>query len=197
MATYFSNITYFGQNIDDQDTFDILPQYLKEFMTQSNGLIAFSGGIHFRGCVRTPEWHSLYHFWFGSYKLSDLFDEIDINDIPIAQDCFGDQFLIRKGHIIKLLSETGEVVSLETDFNGFIKQIISDPIRTLNIESIEDFNLQPGQLLSAFPPFCIKTDTKRSIVSIKAEDRIVFLSDLSKQLRNLSEGAEIRFEVRD
>ena len=85
MTQQLQNITYSGQKIDDIDTFDILPDFLKDFYLSQNGFVAFNGGFHFRGCVKTPKWHSIKEIWFGDIKLSRLFASVDINDIPFAQ----------------------------------------------------------------------------------------------------------------
>jgi len=195
MTTQLQNITYSGQKIDDFDTFDILPDYLKDFYSHQNGLIAYHGGLHIRGCVLIPKWHSLGYLWLGELKISDLFDCITPNDIPIAQDCFGDQYLIRDNQIIRLLAETGDLELLGMDFNDFIKQVGANPIETLNVENVDRFDLHPGQLLSVIPPFCIKSDSERLIKPIDSEERLRFLSYLSGQIRNLPDGSAIEFET--
>jgi len=191
----FQNIIYRGKEIDDKNTFEILPDYLRDFLSRQNGFVMINGGLHFRGCVLTPKWHSLGYVWFGELKLSDLFDCLTKNDIPIAQDCFGDQYLIRDNKIIKLLAESGDLEFLEIDFDKFIENLKADPVRTLNVENVDKFDLKPGKLLSVIPPFCIKSDSERSFKQIDAEERIRFLSNLSRQIRNLPDGTSIKFKV--
>jgi hypothetical protein len=196
MTEQLRNITYKGQKIDDFESFDRIPDYLKDFLSRQNGLIALDGGFHIRGCVLTPKWHSLGYAWFGELKLSNLFDNLTPNDIPIAQDCFGYQYLIRDNQIIRLLTETGDLEFLETDFYRFIELVKADPIGILNVENIDRFDLKPGQLLSVIPPFCIKSDSDRLIKPIDSEERIRFLSSLSRQISNLPDGTNIEIETK-
>ena len=62
MTKQFKDITYLGSEIDDLDTYNLLPDYLKDFYLNNNGLIAYNGGLHIRGCVNFPEWHSLKEY---------------------------------------------------------------------------------------------------------------------------------------
>jgi hypothetical protein len=195
MTEYLQNITYTGQKIDDFESFGRLPDYLKDFLSRQNGLIAFDGGFHIRGCVLTPKWHSLGYAWDGELKLSALFDNLTPNDIPIAQDCFGDQYLIRDNQIIRLLTETGDLEFLETDFYKFIELVEADPIGILNVVDIDRFDLKPGQLLSVIPPFCIKSKSDRSIKPVDSDERIRFLSSFSRQISNLPDGTNIKIET--
>lgn len=194
MTVQLQHITYTGLKIDDLDTYDILPDYLKVFFLQQNGLIAFHGGFHIRGCVLTPDWHSLRKVWFGDLKLSGLFDLVSPDDIPIAQDCFGDQYLLRGNEVVRLMSETGDLQFLKIGFNDFLVQVSTDPAETLFIPNINHFNLQQGQLLDVFPPFCINTGAEHSIKPIPFEERLHYLSNLSRQINNLPDGTivEIR-----
>jgi len=191
------NIIYIGKEIEDKDTFDILPDYLKDYYTRQNGLIAYHGGLHIRGCVLTPKWHSLGYVWFGALKLSDLFDCLTPNDIPFAQDCYGDQFLIRDNKIMRLLSETSDLEFLDIDFNNFIKKVKEDPKGFLKIGNTDKFALKPGQLVNVIPPFCINIDTERSFKLIDSEEQIRFLSYFSKQINKLPDGTIIKIETDD
>ena len=195
MTQQLQNITYSGQKIDDIDTFDILPDFLKDFYLSQNGFVAFNGGFHFRGCVKTPKWHSIKEIWFGDIKLSRLFASVDINDIPFAQDCFGDQFLIRKNTILRLSSETDEILDLGIDFNGFLNQIYNNPFEFLNIDNIDIPGLKPGQLINVIPPFCVKADKGYSFKPIDMIEQIRFLSEFSKQIKDLPNGTMIDFKI--
>ena len=191
MIEGFQNTTYTGQKIDDFQCFNKLPDYLKDFFTNQNGFVALNGGFHIRGCVINPKWHSLGNVWFGDLNLPDLFDSLSPKDIPIAQDCFGDQYLIREDKVIKLSAETDDIVFLEKDFFEFLELVKADPIGFLNIENIDQFELKPGQLLSVFPPFCIKSESDISIKPIDLVDRILFLSNLSQHVKKLPDGTNI------
>ena len=195
MIERLQNTIYTGQKIDDFQCFHKLPDYLKDFYTNQNGCIVLNGGFHIRGCVLNPQWHSLGNVWFGSLKLSDLFDSLSPNDIPIAQDCFGDQYLIREDKVIKLSAESGDIEFFEKDLFEFLELVKADPIEILNFENIDQFDLKPGQLLSVFPPFCINSDSDISIKPIDYLDRILFLSNLSQQVKKFPDGTNLEIEL--
>lgn len=71
----------------------------------------------------------------------------------------------------------------------------ADPIGFLNIENIDQFDLIPGQLLSVFPPFCINSDSDISIKPIDYLDRILFLSNLSQQVKKFPDGTNLEIEL--
>ena len=196
MTEHLQNIKYIGQKIDDFDTFDILPDYLKDFFLADNGVIALNGGLHIRGCVKTPKWHSLGAYWFGNTKLSGLFSSLETNDIPFAQDCFGDQFVIRRKNIWRLSAEFDEIKDLEIDFFEFLKQIYSNPFEFLNIENIEGLNLKPGQLINVTPPFCVDSKSGYSLKPVEMEEQIKYLSDFSKQIKDLPNGTKIELKIK-
>ena len=190
-----SDLNYIGNTIDDLDIFDILPDYLKNFYSKLNGFIAFQGGLHIRGCSKEPGWHSLREIWFGEFKLSSLFDSIESNDIPIAQDCFGDQFVIRMGHIWLLHSETDEITDLKIDFGQFLEQTFSGKPKFLNIHNIQNLKLKPGQLINVVPPFCIDSKKGYSFKPVDASEQIKYLSFFSKEIIKLPDGTPINIKT--
>jgi hypothetical protein len=192
---FIHDVNYWGQSISDFDTLDILPGYLKDFYLKQNGLIAFHGGLHIRGCVNEPDWHSLKEVWFGNTKLSLLFDSIEINDIPIAQDCFGDQFIIRDKSIWLLSAETDEIKNLEVDFLQFTQQAFTDTSKFLNIENIQHLDIKPGQLINVVPPFCVNSKSGYSFRPIDSFEQIRYLSSFSKEIKNLPNGTSINLKT--
>lgn len=55
--------------------------------------------------------------------------------------------------------------------------------------------MEPGQLLSVMPPFVVASpDTKYSYRAINALDRLGFLADFAKQIRDLPDGANISIQ---
>jgi hypothetical protein len=192
---FYSEINYWGQDIDDFDTLEILPEYLKAFFLKQNGFIAFKGGLHIRGCVKEPRWHSLKEIWFGNNKLSNLFDSIETNDIPIAQDCFGDQFVIRNGGLWLLHSETDYMTDLGIDFIQFIQQVFINSSKFLNIENIQCLGLKPGQLINVVPPFCINSKDGYKFRPIDAIEQLNYLSFFSREIKGLPDWTNINLKT--
>ena len=188
------DITYTGEKIDDFEMLERLPTELKDFYLQINGLIAFSGGFHFRGCVKEPAWHSLSEFWVGAHKLTDQFKSLEPTDIPFGQDCFGDQYLLRNKQVILLSSETDEIEHLEIEFSEFLEELQEDPYEFLNIDNVESFELAPGELLNVYPPFCVTHEGEYTIKKVPVLERIRFLSALAAEIKNLPNGAQLKIK---
>src|SRR5262249_38743554 len=102
------HITYSGPPPDDGDLLTRLPAELSSLLRQPNGYIQFYGGLHVRGLCREPAWHSLRDAWDGEHAFHRLYPEVQPEDIPFAEDCLGDQFLLRDGLVWRLMAETGD-----------------------------------------------------------------------------------------
>ena len=153
------NITYSGTHLTDNAIFEKLPQQLKEFLREQNGVIAFNGGLQIRSCSGEPKWNSLKEYWTGDKALFRTYDKLTVTDIPFGQDCVGDQFFIRDNTVFRLSSETGDIESLQVDFNTFLHNASEDADEYLLLGPLRQFEqtgqtLKPGELLSVFPLFC-------------------------------------------
>jgi hypothetical protein len=171
---------YLGPPIDDVEILALLPLPLRKFLEQTNGYIAFHGGLHVRGACLAPEWHSLRWAWIGDHALYTLFPVLNATDVPFAQDALGDQYVLRDRHVQRLDAETGELTALGVDLAEFDIAVRASPIAFLNLAPLERFRadggiLVPGQLLSVYPPYCVNAGASdRSFRAVRADDRIRF-----------------------
>lgn len=193
-------VTYKNTEIDDQDTYTKLPPILQQFLKEVNGIIAYKGGLHFRGACKAPSWHSINEVWTGKHAFWKFYPDILDIDIPFAEDCMGDQYLLRNNKVIKLYAETGEVEFLNLEFVEFLNEIEKDPVNFLGMHPLIQFEmdggkLEPGQLLHAYPPFCMKQAIDVVIKSIPAEEQLEFLAKLSRQMRSMEDGDQVQFIV--
>jgi hypothetical protein len=201
MSLDFEGVTYQGRPVDDPEMLTRLTLPHSELLKQVNGFVAYSGGLHVRGAVREPEWHSLRAVWEGPAALHVLYSAVDAMDVPFGQDALGDQFLLRDGVVYRLVGETGTLQGLDVDLNSFLEQVSADPRGYLNLAPLERFwadggRLLPGQLLSVYPPFVAKESAAGvSLRAIPAADRVVFLASLARQLRDVPDGARIEFKI--
>jgi hypothetical protein len=186
--------TYVGSEITDAEILDKVPEVYRRLLNQANGFILFDGGLHVRGAVLAPEWHSLRKVWLGDFTLYKLFPAIGESDVPFAQDCLGGQFLLRGDTVHKLDAEIGEIESLRMDLETFLNRAQENPVEFLSLQSLlqfmsEDGELKPGQLLSVYPPFITKESANGvSLKAISMFDRIGFLADFARQVANISKG---------
>lgn len=136
----------------------------------------------------------LRKIWFGDVALYKLFPALKETDVPFAQDCLGDQFVLRDGIVYKLEAEAGEINGFGVDLQTFLQQAQANPVEYLSLEPLLQFmseggRLQLGQLLSVYPPFITKESANGiSLKAISMFDRIGFLADFARQTASLSKG---------
>ena len=195
------NLTWIGPNVDDRDILTRLPDSLADLIRKLNGFIQYHGGLHVRGACRNPAWHSLRSALEGDDAFCNLYPDVTPDDIPFAEDCMGDQFILRNDTVWQLSCETGELVSLDVDLATFLIAIEEDPVEALSMHPLMQFEsegseLKPGQLLSADPPFC--TEQAEDGVSLQAVDALEqrrFLADLAQEIRDLPEGEAFGLDI--
>jgi len=194
-------LIYCGVEIDDPDILYALSDDYRELLRQRNGFILFDGGLHIRGAVQSPEWHSLRKVWRGDLALHELFPAVEESDVPFGQDCLGDQFLLRSGVVHRLSGESGEIESLAMDLETFLDRAREDPVEFLSLHPLLQFfsdggELEPGQLLNAYPPFIMKEAADGvSLKAVSMFQQISFLADLTRQVGNLADGEQVRITV--
>jgi hypothetical protein len=191
------HITFTGPAIDDHDLLDQLPKTLANLLQQTNGFIQYHGGLHVRGACKAPAWHSLRAAWLGDEAFYRHYPELTADDIPFGEDCLGDQFFLRDAVVWRLFAETGETESLEVNLSQFMKETQDDPGEELGLHPLLQFQrdggkLEPGQLLSADPPFCTEeAEDGVTVTPVSCEERHRFLAEFAAKFRDLPDGGEI------
>lgn len=192
-------ILYTGGELTDLVSFARLPSYLQAFLREQNGVVAYFGGLHLRGCVQEPAWHALHTAWHSETAFWRTYAEVLETDIPFAQDCVGNQFLLRGDAVLFLDTETGELADLEVDFKHFLFGVEKFPLNALGMEPLRAFQqrggkLEPGQLLSVVPPLCIKSAVKPTLKPEPAAERLSFLASFYQQIKDLPDGQNIHLK---
>ncbi|HZZ77728.1 MAG TPA: hypothetical protein VFE62_04360 [Gemmataceae bacterium] len=191
------HLTFSGPAIDDPEMLAKVPKELADILGQVNGFVQFHGGLHVRGACLAPAWHSLRDAWIGTNAFHQLYPDVEPDDVPFAEDCMGDQFLLRDGMVWHLLAETGEMESLESTFKEFFQNVEEDPGEHLGLHPLlqyqrEGGHLQPGQLLAAYPPFCLEeAEDGVTLRALPSEERRRFLAEFAKYMRDLPDGSKI------
>jgi hypothetical protein len=201
MDMELTHLTFQGPVISDHDLLPLLPAELCALLEQINGFIQFAGGLHIRGACYEPAWHSLRAAWLGDDAFCRHYPAVRESDVPFAQDCLGDQFLLRNGKVIRLLAETGEVSQIGLGIYAFLTEAQADWTAFLKMQPLLQFQneggtLEPGELLSAVPPFCcMESGEQMSLRAVPARERLTFLADFSKQIANVPDGGHITFTI--
>lgn len=198
-----TGITWTGPDVDDPELLAELPRELRGVLSAANGFILFGGALHVRGAVREPAWHSLRAHWTGANALAALYPALRADDVPFAQDCVGDQFLLRGGAVVRLAAETGEVEPLGMPLFEFLERACDDPTEFLGAHPLiqhlnEGGELQPGMLLHAYPPFCTRQASEGvSLRPVPAAELIRFHAEFARQIASVPEGEWIQVRVTD
>jgi hypothetical protein len=190
-------VTFLGPAVDDPDVVAKAPHEIRDLISEANGFILFDGALHVRGACREPAWHSLREAWFGSRAFCRLYPDVRDHDVPFAQDCMGDQFLLRGPEVHRLSAETGEVSFLSPTLAEFFASVSGDPEEFLSFSA--ECPLRPGELLFAFPPFCFQQASggNVSLKAVPAEEAIAVHADLAAEIHDLPDGQEVRIVVPD
>ncbi|KJY88371.1 hypothetical protein TW84_14725 [Vibrio neptunius] len=142
--------------------------------------ILYSGGLQIRSRNAQERLLNIDTFLDGELAFHNLYREVKASDYPIAQDCFGDQYLIRDNLVIKLDAETGEIDEFGCSWEQFLAWVEEAPVERLNIPN--DLELKVGQLLFAYPPFCTVEGQNATIKAIDGIELISFHADFAKQI---------------
>jgi len=184
----FMETSLLGSPIDDYAILEQLPADISDFLRRRNGFITANGGFHVRGA------------WEGEYALHHLYPDVSENDIRLAEDCFGDQYLLRDALVIRLVGETGDIEAMECDWTEFMTNIKAAPIEYLNLGFLECFQTQlgplaPGYLINAYRPFVAAECHNPTLRPIPSLELRSFHADFAKQIRNIPDGGSIRIKV--
>jgi hypothetical protein len=97
------HVTFVGPPIDDREILAKILANLAGLLEQLTGFIQFHGGLLVWGACRQPSCHSLRDAWFGAHAFHNLYPAIHLKYIPFAEDCLGDQFILRDERVLRLL----------------------------------------------------------------------------------------------
>lgn len=181
----FKGITYINHACDYPDMIDALPDEMRAFYKEINGLVAYNGGFQIRGCGTSPSWNSLEDAWKGPHALHKTYPNLSEEDIPFGQDCLGDQYVFKAGSVWQLLTETGDLDDLELEFDEFIDEVIEDPVEFLALYPLLEFidsgnELKPGELLVPSIPFSMDTEEEYTFSKTSVENRLSSLAEYFK-----------------
>ena len=194
-------VTFIGSPMEAPEMLADLPPELATLLRQINGFVLHHGMLHVRGAVLTPEWHSLETAWKGPAALHALYADITATDVPFAQDCVGDQFLLRDGRVVHLSAEDGALEYLNLDLFAFLESASNDPIGYLRAQPLIAYahtggRLEPGEVLLAYPPYCTRESAQgTSLKAVPALEAIGFHAEFARQIRQRPDGSSIRIVV--
>ena len=194
-------VTYQGPPLESPEKLQQLPGDLIELLWQINGFVAYAGGLHVRGMVEEPNWHSFERYCSGEMALHKLFRELEEYDLPFAQDFMGNQFVLRDQEVLRLRGDTGRIRNLGVDVAGFLGKVREDPIGYLQLELLAEYHqlhgsLEPGFLVHSMPPLCMRRDDKKlALKSAPVDNVLSFLANFARQIADVPEGEEVNLRL--
>jgi hypothetical protein len=195
-ANDLGQVTAIGPDIDDPDILGALPEALSSLLQETNGFVLYHGGLHVRGAATSPVWHSLRYAIHGEEAFHRIYGAVLPADIPFAQDCFGDQFLLRAGAVLRLAAETGEIEAMSASLEAFFASVSADAYELLCFDP--KLRLEPGQLMQAYPPFCVeRPEHGYSLKAVPALEAIRFHADFARRIGDVPDGGQVQVRVVD
>ncbi len=194
-------VIFQGPALENPSKLQGLPDDLIEILWQVNGFVAYAGGLHIRGMVDEPGWHSFDRYCSGGMALRQLFHEVRDYDIPFGQDFLGNQFLLRDSVVFRLRADTGEISSMGVGLGQFLGESREAPIEYLGLELLARYHqeygaLEPGQLIHTMPPLCLdRGEQKLALKAVPADQAVTYLASVARQVTDVPDGQEIRLEL--
>ncbi|MEM8883022.1 MAG: hypothetical protein AAGD14_03045 [Planctomycetota bacterium] len=176
----------------------MIPKELEALLDERDGYV--EGALHVRGRAAEPAWHSLEEVWKGEHALHRLYRHVKPTDVPFAQDCLGDQFLLRDGAVHRLEAETGDIEQLADDLGAFLAMAAEDPQAILGSDWIEVLEkrggkLEPGQSIHVYPPFVAKeSEDGVTLNPIDTLELLRWHADFARQIEDVADGESIEIE---
>lgn len=181
---------------------DSLTDDLLRLLQQRNGFYALENALHVFPTHSNPqeigldEWNE-NALWRNAYK------ELANGCLFFAEDVFGGQFCIKGNLIYTFDPETGTLDYLADDMEGWAKAIISDYEVLTGYPLAHQWQQQNGQLptkkrLLPRVPFVAGGEFKLdNLYLADAVEGMRFRADIANQIKDLPDGAQIKFNVID
>ena len=176
-----------------------LPSNFAGVLKQMNGFVCLHGGFHVRGIYEEPVWHALSTVTEGPRALHAHYRSVRPGDIPFGAECLGDQFMLRDGEVYRLYAETDQIEALSMGLGTFLDGLASEAIFELP-DFLYDWYVQ-GRLTAdkavhVYPPFAAANPgSGYSFAPVPRLELLDYHAELSKQIRDLPEGARVRIKV--
>jgi hypothetical protein len=169
-------------------------------LRQRNGFYALESALHV-----FPS-HSSQHEiglvdWNEGGLWRDAYKGLDNGCLFFAEDVFGGQFCIKGNQVYTFDPETGALDYLADDMEGWAKAIISDYEVLTGYPLAHQWQQQNGQiparkrLLPKMPFVAGGEFTLDNLYLADAVDGMNFRADIANQIKDLPNGAQIKFKI--
>jgi hypothetical protein len=183
---------------------DQLPGRLNELLQSRNGFYAFESSLHVFPWLATPDPATMdLTRWNDDGLWRRGYDGLADGLTFFAEDIFGGQFALRGDEVVTFEPETGDVTWLAADLDGWTDRLLED-YRLLTGQPLgHDWQasrgpLPAGERLLPERPFVLGGGYDvENLYALDATEGMRLRGKLAVQLRDLPEGAKVRFTIVD
>lgn len=173
---------------------------LAEILNARNGFFAFEGALRFFPSRSVPVSYGMIE-WNGQDLWRFEYNDLTQGCLFFAEDIFGGQFAVVNEKICTFDSETGQIVEVAADFDRWAALILADYEVLTGYQLAREWQVKHGKLagrdrLVPKTPFVLGGDfALPNLVAIDAVKGMRARGNLARQIRDLPDGAKIRYEV--
>lgn len=178
-----------------------LAEELKALLAVRNGFNAFEGALHVRA-AGSDCWGDL-NAWNASPGWRDEYRDLAEGGLFFAEDAFGAQFCLHDGAVWTFDPETGAREHLSDTLDGWCGAILAD-YRVLTGQPLANAwqrangRLPASHRLIPIVPFVLGGGFDvANLCAVDAERGMRVRANLAAQIRDLPDGAEIRYRLTD
>ncbi len=177
-------------------------QQLINILKKKNGFLVFESALRFFPADPTLAKREITR-WNNPDVWIGFFDGMAAGAIFFAEDVFGSQFCIVGDEIRSFDPETGEMEFISYSFEDWAKEILEDYEALTGYPIAHEWQetygvLDYDKVLAPKYPFVLGGEFElNNMSSMDAVKAMLFRADLAKQIRDLPDGAEIEFVVKE
>jgi hypothetical protein len=183
---------------------DSVPGRLNELLQSRNGFYAFESALHVLPWAAGPDPATMdLGQWNDDALWRRGYDGLADGLTFFAEDLFGGQFALRGVEVVTFEPETGDVTWLAADLDGWAGRLLED-YRLLTGQPLgHDWQASQGPLpagkrLLPKRPFVLGGGYEvANLYALDATRGMQLRGELAVQLRDLPEGAKVRFTIVD
>lgn len=179
-----------------------LADELIKMLGQRNGFYALESALHVFPTHSTQKEIGL-NDWNDDALWRKAYGGLADDCLFFAEDIFGGQFCIKANKIYTFDPETGELNYLTDSIEGWIEAIVNDYEILTGYPLAHQWQEQNGPIparrrLLPKVPFVLGGEFKiENLYLVDAIEGMKFRADIANQIKNLPEGAEIKFNIVD
>ena len=187
-------------NLPDLNVFGRLGGELKALLQRRNGFYAFESALHAFSTVRPGNeidlnsWNSdeLWRFEYGDLAEGAFF---------FAEDAFGNQFALQSKHVCFFDAETGEFTEFSDDLEAWAYRILKEYEVSTGYPLLHEWQQKNGALAVGsrlMPKIPFVLGGSYSLGNLYAVSNVSGMKtrgNLARQLKDLPDGAQVRFQV--